>query len=92
MAYPRDQFEDDDEEESDDERDDPLASDVDDDPDDPSLAPCPYCGKLIYDWADRCRHCGSFVSFDAPPAYRPFLVGGVIAGIIAVLYWVVRYV
>ena len=28
------------------------------------LEPCPFCGKAIYEDADICHHCGSFIARD----------------------------
>ena len=42
-----------------------------DDADSPDTAPCPYCGKPVYELGDVCPHCHSFVSLAAPPRGHP---------------------
>ncbi len=57
----RQQDEDDDEL---DDREDPDESDMDDDDDsaDCDTVPCPHCRKPVYEEADVCPHCGSFIA------------------------------
>ena len=74
-------------------REDPDPSDTDggDDDDRPETAPCPYCGKAVYEDADVCPHCGSFIVDDAP-ARRPWwVVAGVAVCLVIVLIWVVSH-
>ena len=51
-------------------RDDELPDESDMSPDEDGasidLEPCPFCGKEIYETADICHHCGSFVSRETP--------------------------
>jgi hypothetical protein len=57
-----DHFDDDDEE--DDDREAPDPSDRDDiDDDDAETVSCPHCRKSVYEQAEICPHCGSFISF-----------------------------
>lgn len=76
---------------------DPDASDQDpDDGDELSEGePCPYCGKLLYETADICPHCRSFVSFEDTSLRRPtwvrfgmVLLVLVLLFFIAVLAWI----
>lgn len=41
----------------------PDPDDYDDDDDDAETKPCPNCGLDVYEEADRCPHCGEFVTF-----------------------------
>jgi hypothetical protein len=59
-----------DEEDDDDSRDDPQESDQDPGEYDDGVEeiPCPYCGELVYEQAELCPHCHSYISReDAPP-------------------------
>jgi predicted nucleic acid-binding Zn ribbon protein len=54
----------------------PDAADMDPSSDDDDAGgdtePCPFCGKLIWDNADLCSHCGNFVAFpEQAPRERP---------------------
>jgi predicted nucleic acid-binding Zn ribbon protein len=61
------------------------------DDDDDVTMPCPYCGKAVYDDAERCPSCGSYLSReDAPRRYAWWLLVGVVLGLLAVFLWV-RY-
>jgi hypothetical protein len=84
-----DEFEDDDEEDDgvDPEGPDPSEMDSSDDPD---LEVCPYCRKMIYDDAERCSHCGRYLSAeDAPLSPTAWVtIGIVVVLILATLFWV----
>ena len=59
-------------EDDDDDRNDPLESDQDpgdDDGDDADEAetPCPYCGEPVYEQAELCPHCRSYISREDAP-------------------------
>lgn len=90
MAYREDEYEEDDEAE----RDDPEApdeADVDGNDDEAEVVPCPYCRGEIYEAAEVCPHCGSYVSSGDAPWRRPWwLVAGVAVCIVVVLIWIVR--
>ncbi len=93
MTHREDQFEEDDEADVGD-REDPDESDTDDD-DEPELIDCPYCGKEIYEQAEVCPHCGSYISSEDPerPVRRPrWLVVGVVVALIVVVIWTLTYV
>jgi hypothetical protein len=83
--------EDEDEEED---RDLPQAADMDDEDSaegDEDLVRCPYCGKSIYDGAEVCPYCKSYVSAeDAPPSRKPvwLIVGVAVCIVLVVLAWV----
>lgn len=51
---------------------DPADSDIDDPSADDSvdLAPCPHCRKPVYDHAEVCPHCGSYISAEDAPRRR----------------------
>lgn len=53
-------------------------------------APCPYCGKMVYEQADVCPHCHSFIIWrqSASHRYGRWFVLGAAAGLLAVLCWV----
>jgi predicted nucleic acid-binding Zn ribbon protein len=63
----------------------PDAADVDDS-DSTDTEPCPICGKLIYEQAQTCQHCGNFVSLGHTRNRKPlWIVVGVILCIILAL-------
>jgi hypothetical protein len=63
-----------------------------DDEDDDATAECPHCQEPIFDQAERCPHCGWYVSEeDAPPSRRPgWIVLGLTLAAYAVYLWVTR--
>ena len=67
----------------------PDPSDVDDDDDD-ETEPCPYCGKPVYEKADWCPHCRSYLSReDAPRPPRPLWIwAAVVLALLGMLWWV----
>jgi predicted nucleic acid-binding Zn ribbon protein len=52
--------------------------------------PCPYCGKDIYEQAEICPYCRSFISHeDAPPRRRPlWLWIGFLLALVGALIWI----
>ncbi len=59
------EFDDDDDENPDaDDQDDDFDADDDEET---SVVPCPSCGADVYEEADRCPHCGSFIDPTAAP-------------------------
>ena len=74
---------------SDDDRDLPNEFDTDDDSDDPDTIPCPYCRRPVYENADLCPHCKSYLSEEDAPRRHPWwLIAGVIVCLVLVLLWV----
>jgi len=53
--------------------------------------PCPYCGKAVFEQAERCPNCGSYISADDSGGRRPlWVVAGVVITVGAILMvWVV---
>ncbi len=64
--------------------------DDDGDPDDEEpTVPCPYCRREIHEDAERCPHCGQYISSaDAPAAAKPWWV---MIGVAVCLYLVYRW-
>ena len=67
-------------------RDDPDPADQDDEGDDePETVPCPYCRRPVYEQAEICPHCKSFISREDAPRHVPWWIwAGVILCLIAV--------
>ena len=85
-------------EDDEDDRDLPQAADMDDedaeDDGDDDLVPCPYCGKLVYDGAEVCPYCKSYLSAeDAPPSRKPvwLTVGVLVCIALVLLVWVLTH-
>ena len=57
--------------------------------DEPDLAICPHCRKMIFEDAERCPHCGEYVLLSETPLNtRGWLVIAVIVALlIAMLFW-----
>src|SRR5262245_43196254 len=74
---------------ADDDLDDSEYPDEPDDDDSAETIPCPYCREPVYEEAQRCPHCGSYVSTKDTPSRRPWwLIVGVVACLAVVLRWV----
>jgi predicted nucleic acid-binding Zn ribbon protein len=70
--------------------DDPDAPDAwdQDQHDEPSIVPCPYCRKAISEDAETCHHCGQWMSAEDAPTQaqgRSMLVVWIVVLLIAVL-------
>jgi hypothetical protein len=52
--------------------------------------PCPYCGKVLYEQAELCPHCHSYISQEDAPSHKPLwiLIGVVVCLVIVLLFWV----
>ncbi len=77
----------DDEELDDDES--PDESDRDEEVND--TRPCPYCGKEIYEQAEVCPHCRSYISLEQVASRRPIWIW--VTGVVllaAMIYGAVR--
>ena len=87
-----DEFEPDDEDDADVDPEAPDASDVDDNEDDDGVdtVPCPYCHRPVYEHADICPHCRSFLSFEDAPRRRPLWI--FVAAMLALIgagWWII---
>lgn len=61
-----------------------------DDADEDVTTPCPYCRRPVYDDAERCPACGSYLSREDEPYRKPWwLLIGVAVGLYAVYRWIV---
>jgi len=61
------------------------------DDDEVAQTPCPHCGKSVYEEAQRCDHCGHYITQEFTPSRRPWwLVVGVVACLVAVYLWLRR--
>ena len=69
-----------------------LAEDDDQDreDDDDRLIDCPVCGKSIYEEAEQCPKCGTYLDgTDAPPQRRPLWIGlGVALCLLIIFFWI----
>jgi hypothetical protein len=76
-----------------------IARDFDehDDPDEPEswaddddlTEPCPHCSHPVYDDAERCPSCGSYLSREDTPHRKPWwVVAGVLACLAMVVFWI----
>jgi hypothetical protein len=53
---------------------------------------CPFCTSQVYDDAECCPHCRNYLFNDGShPGQKPlWLIGGVSACLLVVLYWIVH--
>jgi len=91
MKYVANDYDDDDEREAPDESE--MDPDIGDE--NAELVPCPYCGDDVYEQAERCPHCGKYISEEDTPdhaaaRFPSWLIVGVIACLVAVLIWAMR--
>jgi endogenous inhibitor of DNA gyrase (YacG/DUF329 family) len=57
--------------------------------DDDETVPCPYCGAEVYEDAERCPHCESYISREDAPARKPWWIAwGVFVCLLIVLGWI----
>lgn len=71
---------------ADDDLDDREYPDADDDDDE--TVPCPHCREPVYEDAERCPHCGKYLSREDAPWSKPaWLVAGVAVCLAIVLWW-----
>jgi len=59
--------------------------------DEDTTIPCPYCRHPIYEDSQRCPHCGNYISEeDAPAARKPWwIIVGALLGLYVVYRWIV---
>jgi predicted RNA-binding Zn-ribbon protein involved in translation (DUF1610 family) len=79
----------------DDDREMPDPSDQDDDDSDGASTDtidCPSCGREVYEQAERCPNCGSYISRDAAVRRRPplWIIAGVVICLLIVIVWTLR--
>ena len=85
MAY-RDAPDDEEDDEAEvDDREEPDEADTDDRLE-TELVPCPYCGMAVYEEAEVCPHCKSFITAGRVTAKRPWwVVGAAVVLLLAIL-------
>ena len=66
-----------------------LWNDEEDDED--STVPCPYCRRSIYEDSPRCPSCGNYISEeDIAPAHKAWwIILGVLLALLVVLLWLI---
>jgi predicted nucleic acid-binding Zn ribbon protein len=63
----------------------------DDDWDDDTV-PCPYCGKAVYEDAERCPYCENYLSREDAPGRQPtWIVIGVLVCLVLVAGWILGW-
>ncbi len=68
----------------------PDDTDVDDD-DAADAKSCPICGESIFALAQRCPHCGNFISAEHVRNRRPlWIVAGVVLCLVVVFFYWLR--
>ena len=75
---------------NDDDSEDPDLSEMDEGEGSEEYSPCPYCGALIYEDAERCAECGKYISEEDSPSRQPkwvWITVIVCVGLI-VLFWI----
>ena len=85
----RDDDIDEDDDDADVDREGPDPSEMDSS-DDPDLDVCPHCRKLISEDAERCHHCGMYLSAEDAPLSKPawFVIAVVLALLVVLLVWI----
>jgi len=68
-------------------RDDPLDSDMDSH-DEPSLAVCPKCRKMINEDAEQCHHCGRYLSAEDTSSGAPIWIFVTVVVLLLAIAWV----
>jgi zinc-ribbon domain len=72
---------------------DDIDDEWDDDPDedDDTTDPCSHCGEPVYDDAERCPHCGLYLSREDRPYRKPWwVVLGAMACLAVVTWWILH--
>jgi len=67
----------------------PDPSDIDS-TDEPGLDVCPYCRKMITEEAERCHHCGKYLSAEDAPLSKPawFVIAVIVTLAVIALVWI----
>jgi hypothetical protein len=53
--------------------------------------PCPHCGEAVYEEAERCPRCATYLSEEDAPVRNPWwVVVGALAVLGAVAVWIVK--
>ncbi|WP_435010818.1 zinc-ribbon domain-containing protein [Tundrisphaera lichenicola] len=59
--------------------------------DDDETVPCPHCREPVYEDAERCPHCGRYLSREDAPYRKPWwVVAGVLACLAMVFWWILN--
>ncbi len=72
-----------------DETEDPDESDQDDEDDPSDVVTCPRCGREVYEHADRCPHCGEYVTPGTASSRPWWVIVAAILTLLAILLWLV---
>jgi hypothetical protein len=57
---------------------------------DAEIVPCPYCGKPVYEEAQRCPACENYLSReDAPLRYSRWFAAAVFVCLVIVVGWII---
>lgn len=77
------------EHDAEDDLDDSEHPDEPDDDDSDETVPCPYCREPVYEDAERCPSCGSYLSeIDAPRRHPWWFLLGFVLSMLVILWWV----
>jgi predicted RNA-binding Zn-ribbon protein involved in translation (DUF1610 family) len=68
------------------------VDEVSEDADDETVIPCPHCGEEVFDDAEQCPACGTWLVRDrraltGKPSW--FVVLGVVGALLAIVVWIV---
>ncbi len=75
--------------EDDDDLDDFEDPDEPEDDDSDTTIPCPYCRKPVYEDAERCPGCGSYLSREDAPRRHPWwFVAGFFLSLLVLFGWI----
>jgi predicted nucleic acid-binding Zn ribbon protein len=59
------------------------------DDDGEDTVPCPHCGKAVYEDAERCPYCETYLSEEDAPARNPWwIILGALGVLAAVALWI----
>ena len=61
--------------------------------DEPAEVTCPECGRRVYEEAERCPYCGSYISLDDAPGNKPWWwITAVVVVILLLLAYLLKWV